>query len=202
MELELEPLLTLLELLELLLVLLPTLLEALELLLTLLELLGLVLLGRSYVLPDCTDLEVVLLAELEELERLDVAGATLLTDELLPDWVALRDAVAEVFRDDAVEVVLRDAVELTLRDAVELALRDAVELALRDEADDTSRLEAELTDLLGAEATVDELRLTVRLAVAAEREVERLRFLSHPLLLILRLETKLSTLLSIMYVGL
>ena len=194
MELELEPLLTLLELLELLLVLLPTLLEALELLLTLLELLGLVLLGRSYVLPDCTDLEVVLLAELEELERLDVAGATLLTDELLPDWVALRDAVAEVFRDDAVEVVLRDAVELTLR--------DAVELALRDEADDTSRLEAELTDLLGAEATVDELRLTVRLAVAAEREVERLRFLSHPLLLILRLETKLSTLLSIMYVGL
>ena len=194
MELELEPLLTLLELLELLLVLLPTLLEALELLLTLLELLGLVLLGRSYVLPDCTDLEVVLLAELEELERLDVAGATLLTDELLPDWVALRDAVAEVFRDDAVEVVLRDAVEL--------ALRDAVELALRDEADDTSRLEAELADLLGAEATVDELRLTVRLAVAAEREVERLRFLSHPLLLILRLETKLSTLLSIMYVGL
>ena len=144
-------------------------------------------------MPDCTDLEALLLTELEELERLDVAGATLLT-ELLPDWVALRDAV---------ELALRDAVELTLRDAVELALRDVVEVALRDEAEDTSRVEAELADLLDAEATVDELRLTVRLAVAAEREVERLRFLSHPLLLILRLETKLSTLLLLtMYVGL
>ena len=152
-------------------------------------------------MPDCTDLEALLLTELEELERLDVAGATLLT-ELLPDWVALRDEVELALRDE-VELALRDEVELTLRDEVELALRDVVEVALRDEAGDTSRVEAELADLLDAEATVDELRLTVRLAVAAEREVERLRFLSHPLLLILRLETKLSTLLLLtMYVGL
>lgn len=143
-------------------------------------------------MPDCTDLEVLLLAELEELERLDVAGATLLTAELPLDWFALREAV---------ELTLRDEVADVLREAVELTLRDVVELALRDEASDTLRVEAELTVLLGAEA-VEELRLTVRLAVAAERDVERLRFLSHPLLLILRLETKLLTLLSIMYVGL
>ena len=151
-------------------------------------------------MPDCTDLEVLLLAELEELERLDVAGATLLTEELPLDWFALREAVELTLRDEVADV-LREAVELTLRDEVELTLRDEVELALRDEASDTLRVEAELTVLLGAEA-VDELRLTVRLAVAAERDVERLRFLSHPLLLILRLETKLLTLLSIMYVGL
>lgn len=97
------------------------------LLLTLRLELELVLLGRSYVLPDCADLDVTLLTEREELERLEVAGATLLTPDVFSDCATLRlEAVFPL-------LTLRFAVELelllTLRLELELTL-----FTLRDEA--------------------------------------------------------------------
>ena len=143
--------------------------------------LGLVLLGRSYVVPDCADLEAEVPDEREELERLEVAGATFLTDELLVDCVALRE----------LPVVLREAFVVALREVVAVALREAdAAVVLREAAVLTLRsvVPADLPDALDA-VTLDE-RVALRLAVAdAERVALRLRFLSHPPPLTLRLGT-------------
>ena len=122
------------------------------------------------------------MTEREALERLEVAGATLLTDdELLPDCDTLRLEL---------EVVL-----LTLRLELELPL-----LTLRlDDVPDTLRPDAEpevpFTDL---DATEFDDLLTLRLLlepdIATRSVVVRLRLRSQPPLLILRFPTKLSTL--------
>ena len=110
-----------------------------------------------------------LLTERVALERLLVAGATLLTEEVLPDCV------------DTLRVELLPA---TLR----LELLPAT-LRLVDEPA-TLRLEVEAspTDL---DAIPDEAGVTVRLALVPNEAVRlvvlRLRLRSHPPLLILRL---------------
>lgn len=141
----------------------------LELLPLTLRLLELVLLGRSYVLPACD-------------ERLDVAGATLLTaDELVP---------CDTLRLELLPLTLRlELLPLTLRlllvpDALRLLL---LLLTLRlDEDAATLRLDDDPDMLLSWAALPDlasDAVLTVRLLLdpnAAERDVLRLRFLSHP----------------------
>ena len=63
--------------------------------------LELVLLGRSYVLPDWTDLE-ELAAACDVFVRLEVAGATLLTDSEPPDRETLRfDDSVTFLREDS-----------------------------------------------------------------------------------------------------
>ena len=163
--LTLRPLLTLRLELPLLTLLLELLLLTLRVELLLLTLrVGLVLLGRSYVLPDCADLDDPLLTEREALERLEVAGATLLTDEdeELPDCVPSR-------------LTVRFALELpvlTVREELEPeTLRPALEPdTLRPDAVPTLRpfpeAAASFTDLDSARFTVR--RLTVRSALEPE----------------------------------
>ena len=117
--------------------------------------------------------------EREALDRLDVAGATLLTAE---EVLFCRDTL----RVD--ELLLPATLRLD-----ELLLPATLRL---DELLDTLRLldEELVTDL---DATPDAVE-TVRLALEADTlrlAVLRLRFLSHPPLLILRLGVKVSTLL-------
>ena len=157
--------------LELLLPLPLTLRDELELLTLRLEL-ELVLLGRSYVEPAWA-------------ERLDVAGATLRTACELLDCDTLRlELLPDTLRLELLPATLR--LELPL-DTLRLELLPDT-LRLADElATLLSGLEPPLTDL---EATLFDVRLTLRLpleANAAVRSVLRLRFLSHPPLLILRL---------------
>lgn len=117
--------------------------------------------------------------EREALDRLDVAGATLLTaEEVL--------FCCDTLRVD--ELLLPATLRLD-----ELLLPATLRL---DELLDTLRLldEELVTDL---DATPDAVE-TVRLALEADTlrlAVLRLRFLSHPPLLILRLGVKVSTLL-------
>lgn len=159
-----------------------TLLVELELELPLLTLLEeLVLLGRSYVVPDCTDLDALLLTVREEpeeftsrpceLERLDEAGVTLLTDEefvVLPvDCDSLRlEFLATVRSDEDSEPDLATDLE-------------AEEL-------ETERLTV-LSLLEPAYALLSELR--------------RLRSLSHPPPFTLRFGVKLLTRLSFLLTG-
>lgn len=158
----------------------------------------LVLLGRSYVLPDWVDLVVSLLTERDALERLVVAGATLLTEEeLLPDCDTLRvEEVPDTLRLDEVPDTLRlDEVPDTLRLELELPL-----LTLRFEAEATLRPDEEpgvpLTDLDATSPDLLTLRLLLEPDIATLSVVLRLRLRSQPPLLILRLPAKLSTLLS------
>ena len=128
--------------------------------------------------------------EREALDRLDVAGATLLTaEEVLFCCDTLR--VDELLLPATLrldEVLLPATLRLD-----ELLLPATLRL---DELLDTLRLldEELVTDL---DATPDAVE-TVRLALEADTlrlAVLRLRFLSHPPLLILRLGVKVSTLL-------
>ena len=119
-----------------------------------------------------------LLTERVALERLLVAGATLLTDEVLPDCV-------DTLRVELLPATLRlELLPATLR----LELLPAT-LRLVDEPA-TLRLEVEAspTDL---DAMPDEAGVTVRLALVPNEAVRlvvlRLRLRSHPPLLILRL---------------
>lgn len=216
LELELLPLLTLrlaLELLPLLtlrlaLELLPLLTLRLEPellpLLTLRLELELVLLGLSYVEPDCVERDDELpLTEREALERLDVAGATLLTpDDEVPDCDDTLRLELELLPlltlrlDDELDTLRLELEPLTLRDEDDAA-------TLRDEDDAaTLRFEPAFPDA-DLEATPSAVeRLTLRLLLDADiatRSVERLRFLSHPPPLMLRLGVYV-TLLSITYV--
>ena len=119
-----------------------------------------------------------LLTERVALERLLVAGATLLTEEVLPDCV-------DTLRLELLPATLRlELLPATLR----LELLPAT-LRLVDEPA-TLRLEVEAspTDL---DAIPDEAGVTVRLALVPNAAVRlvvlRLRLRSHPPLLILRL---------------
>ena len=118
---------------------------------------------------------------LVELERLDVAGATLFTDELLDCCETLRvELLLETLRVELLPelATLRLEVEPaeTLRLAVDLAaLRPSSEAVPAD-------LEAILLDVRVTLRLEFEPNEAVRLAV-----VLRLRFLSHPPSLILRL---------------
>lgn len=195
--------------------LVPTLrLELLELLPTLRLELELVLLGRSYEVPDCDDLAELLFTEREALERLEVAGATLFTADELLLLLTLR-------LDDELVFTLRLADELvfTLRLADELLftlrllLEPALDTLLEVVPDDcvTERfVEPEVCTLRLAvvaaavvvlspalEATVlSGVVLTLRLVLepnaATRSEFLRLRLRSHPPALILRLGTNLS----------
>ena len=153
-----------------------TLRDELELLLTLrLELvLELVLLGRSYVEPDCA-------------ERLVVAGATLRTACELFDCDTLRlEVEPDTLRLELLPATLR--LEL-LPDTLRLDDEPAT-VRLEDEPD-TVLSGLALLPFTDLEATVFDVRLTLRLLLdenaATVRSVLRLRFLSHPPLLILRL---------------
>ena len=121
--------------------------------------------------------ELLLLTERVELERLDVAGVTLLTDELLDCCETLRVEL---------ELLLPATLRLELLPAtLRLELLPATLRLVEEPA--TLRLSVELpeTDL---DATPDVV--TVRLALepnAGRLLVLRLRFLSHPPLFILRL---------------
>lgn len=128
-----------------------------------------------------------LLTERVALERLLVAGATLLTEEVLPDCVdTLRvELLPATLRLELLPATLRlELLPATLR----LELLPAT-LRLVDEPA-TLRLEVEAspTDL---DAIPDEAGVTVRLALdpneAVRLVVLRLRLRSHPPLLILRL---------------
>ena len=118
---------------------------------------------------------------LVELERLDVAGATLFTDELLDCCETLRvELLLETLRVELLPelATLRLEVEPadTLRLAVDpVALRPSFEAVPAD-------LEAILLDVRVTLRLEFEPNEAVRLAV-----VLRLRFLSHPPSLILRL---------------
>lgn len=128
-----------------------------------------------------------LLTERVALERLLVAGATLLTEEVLPDCVdTLRvELLPATLRLELLPATLRlELLPATLR----LELLPAT-LRLVDEPA-TLRLEVEAspTDL---DAIPDEAGVTVRLALVPNEAVRlvvlRLRLRSHPPLLILRL---------------
>ena len=137
-----------------------------------------------------------LLTERVALERLLVAGATLLTDEVLPDCVdTLRvELLPATLRLELLPATLRlELLPATLRlellpATLRLELLPAT-LRLVDEPA-TLRLEVEAspTDL---DAMPDEAEVTVRLALdpneAVRLVVLRLRLRSHPPLLILRL---------------
>lgn len=187
---------------------LPLLTLRLEPVLPLLTLrLELVLLGRSYVLPDWVDLVVSLLTEREELERLEVAGATLLTDdEPLPDCDTLRVEPEVVLllltlRLELLEVELLLTLRVedepdTLRLALEplLTLRFEAELTLRPDTEP----EAPFTDLDAAELPdMLTLRLLLEPDIAIRSVVVRLRLRSHPPPFILRFGVKPETLSSI-----
>ena len=155
------------------------------------------------------------MTEREALERLEVAGATLLTDdELLPDCDTLRLELELVLLTlrlelELPELTLRlelELLELTLRlelELLELTLRLELELPLLtlrlEDVPDTLRPDAEpevpFTDL---DATEFDDLLTLRLLlepdIATRSVVVRLRLRSQPPLLILRFPTKLSTL--------
>ena len=128
----------------------------------------------------------LLLTERVELERLDVAGVTLLTDELLDCCETLRVELElllpATLRLELLPATLRlELLPATLR----LELLPATLRLVEEPA--TLRLSVELpeTDL---DATPDVV--TVRLALepnAGRLLVLRLRFLSHPPLFILRL---------------
>ena len=130
--------------------------------------------------------ELLLLTERVELERLDVAGVTLLTDELLDCCETLRVELElllpATLRLELLPATLRlELLPATLR----LELLPATLRLVEEPA--TLRLSVELpeTDL---DATPDVV--TVRLALepnAGRLLVLRLRFLSHPPLFILRL---------------
>ena len=185
--LRVELLLTLRDELELLL---PELRLVLELDTLRLEL-ELVLLGRSYVEPAWA-------------ERLDVAGVTLLTAcelldcdtlrvELLPDTLRLEDE-PDTLRLELLLLTLRLELLLPVLRLDEEAATLRLELLLltlrfADEPD-TPRLSPEFTAL---EATAPPGRLTLRLLLEPEipllTAVERLRFLSQPPPLMLRLPT-------------
>ena len=139
--------------------------------------------------------ELLLLTERVELERLDVAGVTLLTDELLDCCETLRvelelllpatlrlELLPATLRLELLPATLRlELLPATLR----LELLPATLRLVEEPA--TLRLSVELpeTDL---DATPDVV--TVRLALepnAGRLLVLRLRFLSHPPLFILRL---------------
>ena len=134
--------------------------------------LELVLLGRSYVEPAWA-------------ERLDVAGVTLLTACELLDCDTLRvELLPLTLRlEDEPDTLRLELLLLTLR--LELLL-----LTLRFEAElETLRFSLEFTAL---DATAPPGRLTLRLLLEPEiplLAVERLRFLSQPPPLILRLPT-------------
>jgi hypothetical protein len=123
----------------------------------------------------------VLLAELlltlrDALERLSVAGVTDLTAVLLSDLDTVREGPpVVVLRDDTLFCALR----LGAADVLRVAVLDAVALPVPER----------LTTRLGPEV------------FNATRSDERLRFLSQPPPLILRLGTKLDDLDSTMYVG-
>ena len=158
------------------------------------------------------------------LERLEVAGATLLTDELLDceltlrlelelvvptlrlELLVLEPATLRLLLELVVPTLRLELLPATLR--LELLVPELATLRLLLEFEaPTLRLELEdatlrlgddaavlLTDL---DATEPEAVLTVRLALEPDiaiRSVERLRFLSHPPPFILRLGLKLSTL--------
>ena len=137
-----------------------------------------------------------LLTERVALERLLVAGATLLTDEVLPDCVdTLRvELLPATLRLELLPATLRlELLPATLRlellpATLRLELLPAT-LRLVDEPA-TLRLEVEAspTDL---DAIPDEAGVTVRLALVPNEAVRlvvlRLRLRSHPPLLILRL---------------
>lgn len=133
---------------------------------------------------------------LAELERLDVAGATLLTEDeelLLPDCDTLRvELEPDTLRLELEPATLRlelepDTLRLELEEEADTLRLDEDAATLRlDEEPDTALSGLEFTDL---EATL--LLLTVRLALepnaAVRLDTLPLRFLSHPPLLILRL---------------
>jgi hypothetical protein len=130
-----------------------------------------VLLGRSYVLADCD-------------ERLDVAGATLLTDE--EDEVELCDTLRLELLPDTLRLLLEPvALRLELLpDALRLEL---LLLTLRvDEDAATLRLDDEPATLLCCAALPDldtDAALTVRLLLDpndAVRDVLALRLRSQP----------------------
>ncbi len=137
-----------------------------------------------------------LLTERVALERLLVAGATLLTEEVLPDCVdTLRvELLPATLRLELLPATLRlELLPATLRlellpATLRLELLPAT-LRLVDEPA-TLRLEVEAspTDL---DAIPDEAGVTVRLALVPNEAVRlvvlRLRLRSHPPLLILRL---------------
>ena len=137
-----------------------------------------------------------LLTERVALERLLVAGATLLTEEVLPDCVdTLRvELLPATLRVELLPATLRlELLPATLRlellpATLRLELLPAT-LRLVDEPA-TLRLEVEAspTDL---DAIPDEAGVTVRLALVPNEAVRlvvlRLRLRSHPPLLILRL---------------
>ena len=137
-----------------------------------------------------------LLTERVALERLLVAGATLLTEEVLPDCVdTLRvELLPATLRLELLPAMLRlELLPATLRlellpATLRLELLPAT-LRLVDEPA-TLRLEVEAspTDL---DAIPDEAGVTVRLALVPNEAVRlvvlRLRLRSHPPLLILRL---------------
>ena len=131
--------------------------------------------------------ELLLLTERVELERLDVAGVTLLTDELLDCCETLRVELELLLPATLrLELLLPATLRLELLPAtLRLELLPATLRLVEEPA--TLRLSVELpeTDL---DATPDVV--TVRLALepnAGRLLVLRLRFLSHPPLFILRL---------------
>lgn len=138
-----------LELLTLRLELLPeTLRDTLdELLPTLRELLEFVLLGRSYVDPDCVRVEVPLLTEREELERLDVAGATLLTDDEEEELLFCCDTLRVEVLPDTLRVELEpDTLRVEL-DPATLRLELLPDTLRLDEEAATLRLDDEPSTL-------------------------------------------------------
>lgn len=122
--------------------------------------------------------------ELLELERLDVAGATLRTDELLDCCDTLRvELLPDTLRLELLPDTLR--VELEFDTLWLELLPDTLRL---DAAVDTVRLSDELfTDLEAIPEEVVTERLELEPNDAVRSEVLRLRFLSQPPLLILRL---------------
>ena len=122
----------------------------------------------------------LLLTERVELDRLDVAGVTLRTDDEFP-------FCCETLRVELEAVLLLLTLRLELDPATLRLELDPATLRLADEpATLRPSVELAVTDL---DATPDAV-LTVRLALepnAGRLAVLRLRFLSHPPLFILRL---------------
>ena len=152
-----------------------------------------------------------LLTERVELERLDVAGATLLTEDVL-----LLDCCDDTLRVELELLTLRVELLEVLPDTLRLELLVLFPATLRLEVlpatlrlevlpatlrlllePETLRLEVEELLATDLEATPDEAGVTVRLALvpndAVRLVVLRLRLRSHPPLLMLRLGANLST---------
>ena len=151
-----------------------------------------------------------LLTERVELERLDVAGATLLTEDVL-----LLDCCDDTLRVELELLTLRVELLEVLPDTLRLELLVLFPATLRLEVlpatlrlevlpatlrlllePETLRLEVEELLATDLEATPDEAGVTVRLALvpndAVRLVVLRLRLRSHPPLLMLRLGANLS----------